>query len=68
MMLHLVKHSYPDLANMTRELLKANNGANPAAYKELPHVIKYVLNTKNLGLKIQPMVNSKSFVLVIATI
>ena len=51
MLLHQVKHSCPDLANTTRELLKANNCANPAAYKELLHVIKYVLDTKNLGLK-----------------
>ena len=31
MLLYLVKHSCPDLANVTRELSKANNGANPAA-------------------------------------
>ena len=30
MLLYLVKHSHPNLANMTRELSKANNGANPA--------------------------------------
>ena len=28
---------------------------NPAAYKELIHVIKYVLDIKYLGLKIKPM-------------
>ena len=33
MLLYLVKHLHPDPAIMTRELLKANNGANPAAYK-----------------------------------
>ena len=43
---------------MTRELSKANYGANPAAYKELLHVIKYMINTKNLGLKIKPTGNS----------
>ena len=58
MLLYLVKHSHPDLANATRELLKAINGANPAAYKVLLHVIKYVINTKSLGLKIEPMGNS----------
>ena len=31
MLLYLVKHSRPNLANATRELSKANNGANPAA-------------------------------------
>ena len=58
MLLYLVKHSCPDLANATRELSKANNGANPAAYKELLGVMRYVLNTKNLGLKIEPIRNS----------
>ena len=50
-----VKHSCPDNANMTRELSKANEGANFAAYKKLLCVIKYVIDTKNLGLKIKPM-------------
>ena len=59
MLFYLVKHSCPNLANATRELSKANNGANPSAYKELLHVIRYVLDTKNLGLKIKPMGNSK---------
>ena len=55
--MYLVKHSCPDLANATRELSKANNSANPAAYKELLHFIKYVLKMKNLWLKIKPMGN-----------
>ena len=58
MLLYLVKHSHPNHANATRELSKANDGANPAAYKELLHVIKYVIDTKKLGLKIKPMGNS----------
>ena len=49
MLLYLVKHSCPDIANVTRELSKANNGANPAAYKELLWVIKYVLDMEMLG-------------------
>ena len=35
MLLYPVKDFYPNLANMTRELSKANNSANPAAYKVL---------------------------------
>ena len=58
MFLYLVKHSCPDLAHLTREPSKANDGANTSANKELLHVIKYVINTKNLGLKIEPMGNS----------
>ena len=58
MLLYLVKHSWPNLANAARELSKANDGANPAAYKELLCVIKYVLDTKKLRLRIEPMGNS----------
>ena len=58
MLLYLVKHSYPNLANSTKELSKSNKRTNPAAYKELLHVIRYVLDTKILGLKIKPMGNS----------
>ena len=58
MLLFLVKHLHPNLANSTRELSKANNGANPPAHKELLFGIKYVLDMKNLWLKIEPMGNS----------
>ena len=49
MLLCLIKHLCLDLANATRELSKANDGANPATYKKLLHVIKYAIDTKNLG-------------------
>ena len=58
MLLYLVEHSRPDIANVTRELSKANNGANPAAYKELLRVIKYVVKTENLGLRLKRTGNS----------
>ena len=58
MMLYLVKPLCLDLANATKELSKANEGANHAAYKELLCVIKYVIDTKNLGLKTECMGNS----------
>ena len=54
MLLYLIKHLHPGVAIMT-----ANNGANPAAYKELLCVLKYILDTKNLVLKIEPVSNSK---------
>ena len=53
MLLYLVKHLCPDLANVTRELSKANSGANPDAYNELLCLIKYMIDAKNLGLKIE---------------
>ena len=58
MLLYLVKHSQPEIAIATKELSKANNGANPAAFKELLHLIKYVLNMRNLGSKIEPTGNA----------
>ena len=57
MLLYLVKYSCPDLANATRELSKANDSVNPVAYRELLYVIKYVIDTKNLWLKIKPTGN-----------
>ena len=60
LLVYLMKQSCPDLANTTRELSKANDRMNFAAYKEPLHVIeepllviKYILETKNLGLKIE---------------
>ena len=58
MLLYLIQHSQSDLASATRELSKANDGANLAAYKELLRVIRYVFNIKKLGLRIKPTGNS----------
>ena len=33
MLLYLVKHLIPNISNMTRKLLKANDGENPVALK-----------------------------------
>ena len=57
MLLYLKKHSRLNLANATRELSKANNSAIPETYEELLGVIKYVVDTKNLGHKIKPKRN-----------
>jgi hypothetical protein len=54
MLLYLVKHSRPDIANCVRELSKVLDGATQGSYKEMLRVIKYVLDTKTLGLKIEP--------------
>ena len=55
LLLFLVKHSRLDIANATRELSKANDGMNPASFKELLCVIKHVLGMKNLGSKLEPI-------------
>ena len=48
MLFYLVKHSRPNNANVTQELPKVNDSVNPAAFCELLHVIKYVLDMKSL--------------------
>jgi hypothetical protein len=52
MLLYLVKHSRPDIANAVRELSKCMTGAKTAAFKELMLVIKFVLDTREYGLKL----------------
>jgi len=54
MLLFLVKHTRPDLANATRELSKVMNKPTPNAMKELRRALKYALDTKELGLKMNP--------------
>lgn len=54
MLLYLIKHSRPDLANAIRELTKVLDGATQAHYKAMLRVIKYVIDTEFHGLKIQP--------------
>ena len=53
MLLYLVTHSRPHIANMTQELLKVNDGANFAVFCELLGVIKFVLGTEKFGLKLE---------------
>ena len=50
MLLFLVKHSQPDIANCTRKLSKVLDGASEGAYKELMRSIKFILDTKEFGL------------------
>ena len=57
MLLYWVKQLRPNLTNVSSKLSKVNDGANPVADKELLLVIRYVLDTKNLGLKFEPKGN-----------
>ena len=54
MLLYLVKHSRPDITNAVRELSKCMDKACERSMRELERVIKFVISTSNLGLKIQP--------------
>ena len=58
MLLYLLKRSRPDIANATREVSKVNDGANPSEFHQLLHVIRYLHNTKNLGLKLEQSVDA----------
>jgi hypothetical protein len=46
MLLYLVKHSRPDLANCVRELTKVLDGATDAHWKVMLRLIKLVFDTK----------------------
>ena len=50
---HLVKHSRPDRPNATRELSKTMDRASEAGFKELKRVLKFVMDTKEYGLRIE---------------
>jgi hypothetical protein len=54
MLLYLVKYSRPDLANAVRELSKAVQAPNEASWKEMLRVIKFTLDSKDYGLKLEP--------------
>ena len=54
MLLYLIKHSRPDIANSVRELSKVMDKPTIAGYKEMKRVIKYVLDTGDKGLLIHP--------------
>ena len=54
MLLFLVKHTRPDIANCTRELSKVLDGATVSAYKEMTRIIKFVLDTSDYGLRFEP--------------
>ena len=54
MLLYLVKHSRPDIANPTRELSKSMSMASEANWKELLQVIKFVLKSRTVGLRVEP--------------
>ncbi|KAL7461991.1 hypothetical protein ACHAXS_002396 [Conticribra weissflogii] len=59
MLLYLVKHLRPDITYAVRELSKVLDGANMAAYMEMHQVVKYVVDTRDLGLPIEPIQGSE---------
>ncbi|KAL7455417.1 LOW QUALITY PROTEIN: hypothetical protein ACHAXS_000892 [Conticribra weissflogii] len=53
-LLYLVKRSRPDIANAVCKCTKVLDGATTYAYHEMLHIIKYLLDTKDYGLRIVP--------------
>ena len=53
-LLYLVKHTRPDLANATRELSKAMDVANYLHWRELLRVIVYALKRQEKGIVLRP--------------
>ena len=52
-LLYLTKHSRPDICNPVRELSKTMDAPAPVHLKETYKVIRYVLSTKEHGLKLE---------------
>jgi len=58
MLLYLTKYSHPDISNIVRELSKCMDSATWGTYNELLRVIKFVIDTKAFGLKVDPKFNN----------
>ena len=50
-LLYLIKHSRPDICNSVRELYKTMDAPAPVDLKEMYKLIRFVLSTKDYGLK-----------------
>jgi hypothetical protein len=59
-LLQFANKTRPDLANPVRELSKGMDQATPAALKEMYRILKYLIQTKDLGLKISPNFTDQS--------
>jgi hypothetical protein len=53
-LLHLTRWSRPDIRNAVRELTKCNGVAKPAHYKAMIRVMRYCIQTKQIGWIIRP--------------
>ena len=62
-LLYLTKHSRPDISNPVRELSKTMDAPAPAHLKEMYKLIRFVLSTKDYGLKFKLIKNIRKWVL-----
>ena len=54
MLLYLIKFSRPDISNAVREIAKVMDGPTEVQVKNLFRIIKYVIDTKEYGLMMNP--------------
>jgi hypothetical protein len=66
-MLYLIKYSRPDIANTVREPAKCMDGAIPAAFNEMERMIRFVIDTRDFGLKIEPKIEGDMWDMTIYT-
>ena len=62
-LLYLMKHSRPDISNPVRELSKTMDEPAPAHLKEMYKLIRFVLSTKDYGLKFKLIKSIRKWVL-----
>ena len=62
-LLYLTKHSRPDISNPVRELSKTMDASAPAHLKEMYKLIRFVLSTKDYGLKFKLIKSIRKWVL-----
>ena len=60
---YLTKHSRPDISNPVRELSKTMDAPAPAHLKEMYKLIRFVLSTKDYGLKFKLIRSIRKWVL-----
>ena len=62
-LLYLTKHSRPDISNSVRELSKTMDAPVPVHLKEMYNLIRFVLSTKDYGLKFKLIKSIRKWVL-----
>ena len=62
-LVYLTKHSRPDISNPVRELSKTMDAPAPAHLKEMYKLIRFVLSTKDYGLKFKLIKSIRKWVL-----
>ena len=62
-LLYLTKHSRPDISNPVRELSKTMDAPAPSHLKEILKLIRFVLSTKDNGLKFKLIKSIRKWVL-----